>query len=135
MSERIITYSTADVAAALGISQRVLDNLLARYCRDIVPAGRQGSSRSIDGPVVERLAVTLLLRRDLRVPFEFGWPLAGRVLSDNGQRTAFGTLGAIIFDVPRLRSVVRQALADSTAERNLVRRGRPRAKKKWGAPL
>ncbi len=128
-------YSTAVAAGALGIAPRELDNLVNRYCRDSVPARRQGSSRAIDGATVERLAVALLLRRDLRIPFERGWSLADALLTDVKHQSAFGSLGTIAFDVPRLRAVVRQALADSVAGEAPARRGRPPVRNKRGAPL
>ncbi len=128
-------YSTLDVAIAIGVDHRRLDNLITRYCRDTVPAGRRGSSRKISDAIVERLAVALLLNRDLRIPFDRGWLLSQQISAAKEGRAHFGALGTLEFDLPRLRTVVRQALADAVQDRQPVRRGRPVLKKKRGALL
>ena len=128
-------YSTLDVAIALGVDHRRLDNLIVRYCRDVVPAGQRGSSRKISDKIVDRLAVALLLNRDLGTPFDLGWLLSEQIEAAKDGRVQFGALGTLEFDLPRLRAVVRGALADAVQDRPPVRRGRPVVNKNRGAPL
>ncbi|MDA1082165.1 MAG: hypothetical protein O2973_10900 [Gemmatimonadetes bacterium] len=128
-------YSTSDVALALGLELKRLDNILVRHCRASLPSGGHGTARVIQESVVERLAVALLLQRDLGMPLQHGWPLAEEIISSHDGRVPVGTLGTLGFDVRRLRAVVRQALADAVQDRTPVRRGRPPLDKKRGAPL
>ena len=126
-------YSTIDVALALGTNVKLVDNLVARYGRHELPTGSQGASRSIPGSVVELIAIALLLKRDLGMPFRRGWIVGAELLRSNSDSVPVGTLGTLVYDVQRLRSVVRQALADSVQDRSPVRRGRPAANVKRGA--
>lgn len=126
-------YTTADVALALGTTPKTIDNLVRRYCRGAIPAGSQGASRSIPSATVEVIALALLLKRDLGMPFRRGWQIATELLHGGAQRVPVGILGTLEYDVPRLKAVVRQALADSVQDTSPIRRGRPPAKAKRGA--
>lgn len=126
-------YSTVDVAIALGTSPKTIDNLITRYCRAAIPVGTQGASRSIPAATVEVIALALLLKRDLGMPFRRGWLIGTGLLHGDAPRMSVGILGTLEYDVPRLKAVVRQALADSVQDRSPIRRGRPPAKAKRGA--
>jgi len=128
-------YTTSDVAFALGTSAKTIDNLVTRYCRSAIPVGTQGASRMIPPATVEVITIALLLKRDLGMPFRRGWLMGTKLLRSDACRVPVGTLGTLEYDVPRLRAVVRQALADSVQDRSPLRRGRPPAKTKRGALL
>lgn len=120
-------YSTEDVAIALGTTAKAVDNLVSRHGRETVKAGSRGASRKIPVGTVELVALALLLKRDLGMPFRRGWAMGAELLRRDVHRVSVGTLGTLDYDVARLKSVVRQALADSVQDRSPVRRGRPPA--------
>lgn len=116
--------STATSAEALGVAPKALDNLLTREARRLLPRGRRGRARRIPLPVVERVAVALILRRDLGVSHSRGLELAGELLASSGE-VLIGSLGTLRFDVSRLRVALQSALADAAEEVVVPRRGRP----------
>ena len=59
--------TTRVAAAALGVSAKRLDNILTRSRLMISPESVQGRERKLPEQVVERLAIALLLQRDLRI--------------------------------------------------------------------
>lgn len=73
-----MNYTTTDVAAALGTTTKMVDNLLAREAKHLLSTGKRGKSRLIDESLIEILAIALLLRRDLGTSARtsVNWPLA-----------------------------------------------------------
>lgn len=121
------TLSTDSAAIALGVPRKTLDNLLSREGRELLPRGRHGRSRRIPVPVVERVAVAMILNRDLGVSVATGLELGGRILAAPNAPVAAGSLSSLTFDVPRLRAELARSIdeaLESVAERT---RGRPHA--------
>jgi hypothetical protein len=121
------TLSTDAAAAALGVDRKSIDNILAREARSLLRAGTQGRSRRIPMAVLERVAIALVLHRDLEVGISRGLELAGRVLSSPKSPLVLGSLSTLEFNLPLLRETLDRATDDaleSVAERT---RGRPRA--------
>ena len=119
------TLSTDTSAAALGVDRKMLDNMLAREARSLVPNGRRGRSRLISIDVLERMAIALVLQRDLGVGIATGLELAARILESPSHSTNIGSLGALTFDAARLRAALEHSVSEaleSVAERP---RGRP----------
>ena len=79
---RKLTTETA--ALALGIDRKAFDNLLARQARGFLVAGRRGKSRRIDVAVLERIAVALILSRDIGVSVAKGLDFAEAILREPG---------------------------------------------------
>jgi hypothetical protein len=120
---------TADTAAwALGVTQKSFDNFVARAVPALIPPGRRGKSRQIDDKALEVVAIAMLLCRDLGMPSLRAAEFAGRLVQDP-EGVPVGTLGTLRFDVERLRSVLRRALADAIDGRVPRMRGRPQAVK------
>jgi hypothetical protein len=121
------TLSTDVCASALGVDRKVLDNVLAREARSLLPVGTRGRRRRISLDTLEHIAVALILNRDLGVSIATGLELADRIFESPALPVAVGALGALAFDLPRLRHAlefsVNEAL-ESVAERT---RGRPRS--------
>ena len=118
-----ITSLTA--AVALGIERKVLDNILSRDGRHLLPSGRQGRSRRLPFAALETLAIALLLHRDLRVPLSRGFELAESLRSSQNHEIGVGRLGKLRFDLDRLVSSLEQAVAEAIDEIHPPRRGRP----------
>ena len=130
-----MAYSTAEAALALGTTTKHLDNILSREPARVVGRGRQGKSRIIDESLIEHVAVALLLRRDLGMPFRRALDIAGKIVTSSSHHVGVGMLASLHFDLPALRLVLQQALADVVQDRNPILRGRPRSKAKRGASL
>jgi len=130
-----MAYSTIEAALALGTTPKRLDNILSRELGLKVGRGRQGMARIIDEELIERLAVALLLQRDLGVALKRAVDIANQLVASDEHQVGVGTLASLRFDVPALRLVLQNALADVVQDRVPVRRGRPRAKAKRGASL
>jgi hypothetical protein len=130
-------YSTSEVADALGISIKRLDNIMTGPGRLLVKPGQHGRSRAIPADVIERLALALLLGRDLGIPLIRAISVASQLTKDPAGSVPVGSLGRLSFDVTRLRSVLEHALTDVVENRVQPRRGRPplESKKKRGASL
>lgn len=128
-------FSTTDTAAILGVSPKRLDNLCGRVGNATFATGTQGRARQFTPHDIELLAITLLVARDLAIPLRKSATLASRVLSADQGRVAVGSIGSVQFDIPRLREVLHHAIAASIQDREPLRRGRPRGRKKRGASL
>ena len=128
-------FSTGETAEALGVSAKRLDNIITGAARTLIDVGTNGRSRTITQNVVERLAVALLLERDLGVSIRQGIALASQLVASPDGSITVGSLGSLQFDVDRLRSVLRNALGDAVDGQDRPRRGRPTipTKKKRGA--
>jgi len=118
-------YSTAQAAEALGVTPKRFDNLLSGPGRKIVAPGRHGLSRSISIEAIEIFALALLLERDLGSRLERAVEIAAELRKEPAHDVAVGALGALRYDVPRLRYVLQNALADALENRLQPRRGRP----------
>lgn len=128
-------FTTRQAAAILGVEPKRLDNLCVRAATGAIATGSRGSARKFGAYQLELLAIALLLERDLGVPLREAVALAGRLLRTEGGRIGLGVLGAVHFDLPKLRTVLQGAIADAEQDREPVRRGRPPGKKKRGASL
>jgi hypothetical protein len=126
--EDIMRLLSTDVAAAaLGVERKTLDNVLSREGRSGLAAGSRGRRRRITLEVLERVAVALILNRDLGVSIAKGLELAERIFQSPALPIPVGSLGALAFDLRKLHHAlelsVNEAL-ESVAERT---RGRPRS--------
>lgn len=116
--------TTAMASTALGIPKKFLDNILTREASSLLPLGRQGKSRQIPVAAVEQICVALLLQRELGTPIAKSLQIAQQLLEGAGQ-AAIGKLGAITFDLPRIRRSLHQAIAQTLEEGSNPTRGRP----------
>lgn len=124
-----MTYSTREVAGALGIPLKRLDNILSTAARSAGTKGRHGLSRAVPVHVIDQLALALLLTRDLGVPTNRALDISTGLLQSHDGALPVGVLGSLRYDVERLRAVVRQALADTLEGIGRPRRGRPPGRK------
>jgi len=121
------SLSTDTSAAALGVDRKTLDNLLSREAKSLVPNGSRGRSRRISIAVLERLAITLVLQRDLGVGVAMGLDLAARILESASNSTNIGTLGTLRFDAGRLRKALEHSVDEALESVPERPRGRPRS--------
>jgi hypothetical protein len=121
------SLSTDTSAAALGVERKMLDNMLAREARSLVPNGSRGRSRRISIEVLERIAIALVLQRDLGVGVATGLDLAHRILESPSSSTAIGSLGALTFDVTKLRKALELSVDEALEGVPERPRGRPRS--------
>lgn len=117
--------TTATAAVALGVERKLLDNILSREARHLVPGGRQGRSRRIPIATIETLAIALLLHRDLEIPVSRGVELAESLRTSPIQEIGIGRLGKLYFDVAGLRPSLSEAINEAIEEVHPRRRGRP----------
>jgi hypothetical protein len=120
------TLSTYTAAVALGVDRKTLDNVLAREARSLIAKGSRGRSRRIPIDALERIAIALVLNRDLAVSVETGLDLAARILESPSNATAIGSLGSLSFDAPRLRKALELAIDEAIESVPQRTRGRPR---------
>jgi hypothetical protein len=119
------TLSTNASATALGVDRKTLDNVLAREGRSLIGAGSRGRSRRISIDMLERIAVALILNRDLGVSIAKGLALAEKVVDSPSSQVNVGSLSTLTFDLPRLRKALERSI-DETLEGVAERiRGRP----------
>ena len=130
-------YSTIEVAEALAITPKRLDNILTGPGRQLVPRGVNGRSRTIQLETVEALAIALLLARDLGVSVSRAIALVRKLTTGPADGISIGRLASLRFDIVRLRSVLQNALGDVLEDRSQPRRGRPPGgtKRKRGTSL
>jgi hypothetical protein len=119
------TLSTYLSATVLGVDRKILDNVLAREARSLIRIGRRGRSRRIPIDALERVAIALILNRDLGVSVAKGLELADRVLDSPASPVMVGSLGALTFDVPRLRAALELSIAEALESVGQRPRGRP----------
>jgi len=119
--------TTATAAAAIGVSRKRLDNILAREAKGLLPPGAHGRSRRVSIDTVEVVALGLLLCRDLGAPISRSLALAAKLLSlPPSAGLQVGTLGQLHFDVKTLRRTIDDAVQESIEQTPTPRRGRPR---------
>jgi hypothetical protein len=119
--------STDVAAAAIGVERKVLDNVLAREGRLLLATGSRGRRRRISLETLERVAVAMILNRDLGVSIARGLELAERIVESPALPISVGSLSALAFDLPRLHLLIELSVneaLESVAERT---RGRPRS--------
>jgi hypothetical protein len=119
-----VRLTTATAAVALGISQKRLDNILARRPYALVASGRRGRSRKLSPHLLEHVAVAILLNRDLGTPLGDSIRLARSLIGGDGHH-ALGALGSLRFDLASLRHSLDDAIASALEETPTPRRGRP----------
>src|SRR5262245_49807553 len=117
--------STSLASEVLGISRRRLENLLLALRGRLVAPGKQGKSRGIAMEQLELLTLVLLLQRDMGLSAMRAFPLASEISRSEYGVARLGALGSFHFDLPRLRSVLQQALASAVEHHEAPRRGRP----------
>ena len=122
------TLSTVAAAAALGVDKKALDNVLAREARSFVLTGNRGRNRRIPVAALERIAVAFVLNRDLGVSLAKGIELAESIISSVGSPIRVGSLGALTFDIARLRRTLERAVDEALESVAEPRRGRPRSR-------
>jgi hypothetical protein len=120
------TISTDTSAVALGVDRKTVDNILAREARSLVPSGSRGRSRRISIDVLERIAIALVLQRDLGVGIATGLDLANRVIASPSHSTNIGSLGALTLDATRLRRALELSVDEALESVPERPRGRPR---------
>jgi hypothetical protein len=121
------TLSTDTAAAALGVEKKVLDNILAREARSLIAKGSRGRSRRISIDLLERIALAMVLQRDLGTSIETGLDLAARILESPSNSTGIGSLGALTFDAPRLRKALELSVDEALESVPERPRGRPKS--------
>jgi hypothetical protein len=120
-----MTVSTRTAATALGIAPKLLDNVLSREARSLVSPGRQGRERRIAFAALERIAVALILNRDLGVSVARGLELAEQLLREpQGRELSLGSLTTLRFDTAHLRRALESAILEAVDEVVPPRRGR-----------
>ena len=121
--------STDTSAVALGVDRKVLDNVLSREGRALLGRGSRGRSRRISIAALERIAIALILNRDLGVSVAKGLQLAEAIISSPIGQAAVGSLGVLAFDLPLLRRTLELAVDDALEAVAPRTRGRPRSDK------
>jgi hypothetical protein len=114
-------------AEVLGVTRKRFDNALFALRDRLELHGRQGKAREISLNQLELLAVVLLLQRDLGISLGDAFPLARTLVGSESGVAKLGVLGSLHFDMPRLRSVLQQALAGTVEDYVAPLRGRPKA--------
>jgi hypothetical protein len=117
--------TTTTAAVALGVSPKALDNLLSHSRGTVVPVGRRGRSRQLTYGAVERIAIAMLLNRDLSMPLGAALDVAESLIAGDG-RCRIGSVGSLSFDLRDVRSSLGRAIATTLEEIPHPRRGRPR---------
>jgi hypothetical protein len=132
--------STRTAAVALGVAPKLLDNILAREARSLVAPGRRGRERRITFAALERIAIALVLNRDVGVSIARGLELAGQLLREPGVREpgvrepgvrepgvrelSLGSLTMLRFDAVHLNRALESACIEAVDELMPPRRGR-----------
>jgi hypothetical protein len=119
--------STDIAAIALGVSRKTVDNVLAREAAALVAPGRRGRRRRIPEPVLEQIAIALVLNRDFGVGVAKGLELATAILRSPTGSASVGSLGSLTFDIPRLREALRRSIGEALEGVAEPVRGRPRS--------
>jgi hypothetical protein len=119
------TLSTDSAAVALGVYRKTLDNMLAREGRSLIGVGRRGRSRRIPIGVLERIAIALILGRDLGVTIAKGIELAESIIGSPGSPVRVGSLATIDFDLARLRDALEASVTEALESVAEPTRGRP----------
>jgi hypothetical protein len=119
------TLFTATAAIALGVDRKTLDNVLAREARFLVPPGSRGRARRVPVAAIERIAIALVLNRDLGVGIARGLELAEEVEGCTDGRVRTGSLTTLHFDLPLLRRTLEPAIDDALEGVAHPSRGRP----------
>lgn len=120
------SLTTAAAAAALGVDRKLLDNILSKEACYLIGKGARGRARRIDFPALQRIAIALVLARDLGVSVARGLKLAEAVLVDeNRGAVAIGSLIRLQFDLPQLNRAVEEAVVDTLEGFVTPKRGRP----------
>lgn len=119
------SVSTRTAAIALGVAPKQLDNVLAREAKALLGRGSRGRERRIPFVALERVAIALILNRDLGVSVARGLELATRLHADpQSEEVPVGSLAAVRFDVSRLRRALESAVGEAIEEEAPARRGR-----------
>ena len=116
--------TTPTAAVVLGISRKSLDNILVTHARHFPLRGKQGRSRRISYGFLERIAVALVLNRDLGAPIGPSLAMADSVIQRAGTHQT-GSLTTVQFDLVALRATLSHAIATALEETPRPRRGRP----------
>jgi hypothetical protein len=124
-----MSISSSLAAEVLGVDRKRFDNAVYALRSRLGLHGIQGQTREISVNHLELLAVVLLLHRDLEISVAKAFPLAKTLVSSDNGVARIGTLGSLHFDMPRLRSVLQQALAGSVEDHVAPPRGRPKTTK------
>ena len=120
------SLSSDAAARVLGVDGRFLDNILARQARPLFRAGKRGKGRLIEFATLERLAVALILNRDLDIPVVRGLALAEEILrSPHEVEFSVGSLITLRFDIAQVHRALEAAIAETVEEFIPPRRGRP----------
>lgn len=117
-----LTTSTA--ASVLGVPRKSLDNILVAHARHFPVRGKQGRSRRISYRLLERIAVALVLSRDLRAPFGPSLAIADAIIQGDGEHTP-GSFTSVQVDLSALRATLSRAITTALEETSRPRRGRP----------
>jgi hypothetical protein len=107
------TLSTHAGAAALGIDRKTFDNILAREARHLVRAGRRGRSRRIPVQVLERIAIALILNRDVGIAIGKALEVAEKIVGTPTADIELGSLTTLTFDVTRLRLALERSIGEA----------------------
>ena len=119
------SYTVAAAAFSLGISPKVLDNVLVRFEIGGVSRARQGVARRITARAVTTLDIAFRLAGSLRMPLGHALRFAGEVVS-GGRSTIEAEKGITLsFELRQIMADVDARLADAVEIAPVPRRGRP----------
>jgi hypothetical protein len=121
----MINYSTRTAAAALGIEEKALDNVLSRDAAKPHHGGRQGLSRRLTFDSLLELAIAFILKRELGIPITRGLELAAHIARDPNGTAPLGAIGTLRLDTTSLRNTLSNSLAAALEDTSTPRRGRP----------
>jgi hypothetical protein len=127
-------YTVAATALTLGVPLKWLDNVLSHYRVDGVVQSRQGVTRRVTPPALQRLKIALNLHRVLGAPIKRSLELADQLVEARGKPVvpvdgSFIQLSAMLDD---LNDSLTSDLAHALEVAPTPKRGRPQHKKKAG---
>ncbi len=121
--------TTATAAAVLGVSPKVLDNILRRIDHEALPPGKQGLERRIPVPTLVDLLLTVELADRLAIPTKRALAVARSLLAGE---VDVGTFVQLRIDRSRLWDEVDSRLESAIESVARPARGRPRRRPRRG---
>jgi hypothetical protein len=118
-------YTVAAAAVGLGISPKVLDNILTRYDIEGVSRARQGVTRRLTANALMTLYVALRFARAASLPLGPALTLAATVIKQSRSILELEKGITIEFDLALIRKDLDARLAEAVEVAPAPRRGRP----------
>lgn len=118
-------YHVEIAAFAAEAEPKWIDNLLSHFDIPGVDGGRQGIARRISISGIRQIALIRVLTRDLGLGLADAVEMAGRLLSDGGDRLSVGLGLSLQLDRVQFERHVDAAVAEAVESVEPPRRGRP----------